>query len=429
MTYEEAVEFLYSRLPVYHRIGKPAYKANLKNTIELDEYFRHPHRKFRSVHIAGTNGKGSVSHMLASVLCTAGYRTGLYTSPHLKDFRERIRINGEMIPKIKVVKFVEQNREMIEKMKPSFFEITVAMAFTYFEEAETEVVVIETGLGGRLDSTNIITPVLSVITNIGHDHMDLLGNTLEKVAREKAGIIKPGIPVIIGESQKKIDNIFISRAEELKSPVYFACREFSCIPRKFDPGSETREFLLKSLKTGRKTIIRSPLAGDYQSKNIPVVTASALRLNKYFKISEENTIKGIENVVKNTGFAGRFQILGRNPLIICDTGHNKEGLEMVIKQLMNISAVKRHFVIGFVNDKDLDRILPLFPADACYYFARSSVERALDENILRHKAHSFGLRGEPFGSVLEAFEKAKNSAGVNDLIFIGGSTFVVGDIL
>jgi len=429
MTYQEAVDFLYSRLPAYHRIGKPAYKADLKNTLELDACLGHPHLKFKSVHVAGTNGKGSVSHMLASIFQTAGYKTGLYTSPHLKDFRERIRINGKMIPEERVVSFVENHREIIEHLKPSFFEMTVAMAFDYFASEKIDVAVVETGLGGRLDSTNIITPVLSVITNIGHDHMDLLGDTLEKVAYEKAGIIKEGIPVIIGESQPETDKVFISRAKEMNADISFADSEFACTTCGFDPASETREFILKSQMTGEEMIIKSPLKGDYQLKNIPVVVASAKKLGALFRIGEKNIIYGIENVVRNTGLSGRWQVLGRKPLIICDTGHNKEGIELVISQLMKVPASIRHFVIGFVSDKDVDSILPLFPADARYYFARSSVFRAMDENILREKALKYGLKGDAFGSVKEALKKAKSEAGKNDLIFIGGSTFVVADAL
>jgi len=428
MTYRETVEYLYSQLPAYHRIGKPAYKADLKNTILLDEYFGHPHRKFKSVHIAGTNGKGSVSHMLASVLQTAGYRTGLYTSPHLKDFRERIRVNGEMMSEREVVRFIDKNREFIDKLKPSFFEITVAMAFVYFAQEDVDVAVVETGMGGRLDSTNIITPVLSVITNIGHDHMEFLGDTLEKIAYEKAGIVKKRIPVVIGETQPETEKVFISRAKETESEIIFADREYQCVPEKFNPDSEIREFVLKHVKTGREFIVQSPLAGDYQAKNIPVVMTASMRLNSYFKINEEIVLTGIKNVVKNTGFSGRWQILGRRPLIICDTGHNREGLEQVIRQLMEIPARQKHFVLGFVKDKDLDSILPLFPKDAKYYFTRATVERALDENLFREKALNYGLKGNAYASVPEAFEKAKASASGDDLIFIGGSTFIVADL-
>ena len=428
MTYKETVEYLYSQLPAYHRIGKPAYKADLKNTILLDEYFGHPHSKFKSVHIAGTNGKGSVSHMLASVLQTAGYRTGLYTSPHLKDFRERIKVNGEMIPEREVVGFVENNRELIEKLKPSFFEITVAMAFLYFANEDVDVAVVETGMGGRLDSTNIITPVLSIITNIGHDHMEFLGDTLMKIAYEKAGIIKKRVPVIIGETQAETAEVFKSRAKETESEIIFADRKYQCVPGKFHPGSEIREFILKHLKTGREVVVESPLAGDYQAKNIPVVMAASMRLNSYFKINEEIVLTGIKDVIKNTGFAGRWQILGRRPLIICDTGHNREGLEYVIRQLTEIPARRKHIVLGFVKDKDLEAILPLFPKDAEYYFTRATVERALDENLLREKALNYGLNGNAYASVPEAFEKAKISASGDDLIFVGGSTFVVADL-
>lgn len=429
MNYQEAIDFLYSQLPAYHRIGKPAYKANLKNSLELDAHFGNPHLKFKSVHIAGTNGKGSVSHLLASVLQTAGYKTGLYTSPHLKDFRERIKINGKMIPEQVVVKFVVENKAIIETIKPSFFEMTVAMAFKYFATENIDVAVIETGLGGRLDSTNIITPVLSIITNIGHDHMDLLGDTLQKVAAEKAGIIKTGVPVVIGESMEDTDHVFISKANETISEIIFADREFKCVSGMFDPFEEMRVFSLKSLRDGRSISLKSPLTGDYQSKNLPTVMTSTRMLGRHFIINEEAFISGIKDVIRNTGLAGRWQVLGRKPLIICDTGHNKEGIEMVISQLSSIPARRRHFVIGFVNDKPLDDILPLFPADANYYFARSSVQRALDETVLRDKAKAFGLIGEAFSNVKKALEKAKESALEDDLIFIGGSTFVVADII
>jgi len=429
MTYKETVEYIYSQLPAYHRIGKPAYKADLKNTILLDEYFGHPHRKFKSVHIAGTNGKGSVSHMLASVLQTAGCRTGLYTSPHLKDFRERIKVNGKMIPEKEVTGFIDKNRELIEKLKPSFFEITVAMAFVYFAQEDVDVAVVETGMGGRLDSTNIITPVLSVITNIGHDHIEFLGDTLQKIAGEKAGIIKERIPVIIGETQEETAEVFTSKAKETESEIIFADIEYQCVPEKFDPNSEIRKFILKHIRTGREFVVKSPLAGDYQAKNIPVVMAASMKLNSYFKINnEEIVLTGIKDVVKNTGFAGRWQILGHRPLIICDTGHNREGLEQVISQLMEIPAEQKHIVLGFVKDKDLESILPLFPKEARYYFTRATVERALDENLLREKALNYGLNGNAYASVPEAFEKAKSSASGDDLIFIGGSTFVVADL-
>lgn len=429
MTYQEILDFLYSQLPAYHRVGIPAYKTDLGNTIRLDEYFGHPHRNFRSVHIAGTNGKGSVSHMLASVLMSAGYKTGLYTSPHLRDFRERIRVNGEMIPKDEVIRFVAENREIIERIKPSFFEMTVALAFNYFASAGVSVAVIETGLGGRLDSTNIITPVLSVITNIGHDHMDILGDSLAKVAGEKAGIIKPGVPVIIGETFPDSEKVFASAAEAAGSEIIFTENEIRCIPGHFAHESVTRDFFIESFRTGEKYKIVSPLAGDYQAKNIPVVWVSSEILKKEFDISNDNIIEGIEEVIRNTGLAGRWQVIGHKPLVICDTGHNKEGLEIVLGQLLGIPAPMKHFVIGFVSDKDISAILPLFPAGAKYYFTRASVTRAMDEKVLKEKAGRFGLTGESYGSVKEALEKAKASACSDDLIFVGGSTFVVAEVV
>ncbi len=431
MTYQETINFLFSQLPAYHRIGKPAYKADLRNTIELDNYFGHPHRNYIKIHVAGTNGKGSVSHMLASVLMTAGYRTALYTSPHLKDFRERIKINGEMIPCEEVVSFVEKHSNIINLLKPSFFEMTTAMAFDYFARQNVDVAVIETGLGGRLDSTNIILPVLSIITNIGYDHMDLLGNTFEKVAGEKAGIIKENVPVIIGESDPETDEVFNIAARLKGTEIEFADKLYTCQPGKFDPEEEMREFYLKSNQDGKEYIFLSPLTGDYQAKNIPVLVTSIHLLNKkgILKINDEDIKTGIRDVIRNTGLAGRWQILGHKPLIICDTAHNRNGIEFVVRQLEKISAVRKHLVIGFVSDKPLENILPLLPVDACYYFTRASVVRALDEGILKEKALAYGLKGEAFGTVREAFEAAKAAAGENDLIFIGGSTFVVGDLL
>lgn len=431
MDYNQTLEYLYSRLPAYHRIGKAAYKADLNTTVALDEHFGHPHRKFRSIHIAGTNGKGSVSHMLASVLQSAGLKTGLYTSPHLKDFRERIRLDGEMIPEKYVVRFVEENRDIIEQLQPSFFELTVAMAFQFFADSKTEVAVIETGLGGRLDSTNIITPLLSVITNIGHDHMDLLGDTLEKVATEKAGIIKPGVPVIVGETQPETAHVFESAALRNRSELVFADKFCSCTAGPFNNKSDFRNFYVSFPGRKEPLVISSPLAGDYQSRNIPVVVTACLKLAGIYPDlkNEEIIVRGIADVVKNNGFAGRWQIIGREPLIICDTGHNKEGIEYVTRQLAEIKNGKKHLIIGFVKDKDLDSVLPLFPQDAEYYFTKPSVMRGLDQNILKEAGRKYGLKGEAYPAVADALSSAIKNAAKEDIIFIGGSTFVVGDIL
>jgi dihydrofolate synthase / folylpolyglutamate synthase len=429
MTYSQTLEFLFSRLPAYHRIGKAAYRNNLENTILLDNYFHNPHTKYLTIHVAGTNGKGSVSHMIASVLQEAGYKTGLYTSPHLKDFRERIKINGEMIPEQDVISFTQNHHGIIDSLKPSFFEMTVAMAFNYFAEQLIDVAVIEVGLGGRLDSTNIINPVLSVITNIGHDHMDLLGDTPEKIAIEKAGIIKDKIPVIISETQEETEKVFNNRAKEKGSVIVFADKCFSC---DFDDPSALngeRGFLMTELSTNTRVKGISALGGDYQSKNLQAVFAAFGILNRAFKVSGENITDGIRNVIINTGLRGRWQILSAKPLTICDTGHNMEGLKYVMAQIKQINKSALHIVLGFVNDKDLGSVLPLFPADAYYYFTRASVPRALNESVLAAEAAKYGLAGHSFPSVAAALSSARSKASASDLIFIGGSTFVVAEVV
>jgi dihydrofolate synthase/folylpolyglutamate synthase len=429
MNYKETLDFLYQQLPVYHRIGKAAYKANLDNTLALDTYFGHPHRKFKSVHIAGTNGKGSVSHMLASVFQEAGYKTGLYTSPHLKDYRERIRINGLKIPEEEVISFVADNINIINDLKPSFFEMSVALAFDYFARENVEVAVIETGLGGRLDSTNIIEPVLSVITNIGYDHMDLLGDSLRKIAAEKAGIIKENVPVIIGESHLETTDIFLKKASDSGSGILFADQLYSCEQGGMDYLSAERKYVLTNTTTGKVLEAKAGLGGDYQAKNIPVVALAVEILRNVFDLSERDLERGIEKVVPNTGLMGRWQILGREPLVICDTGHNKEGLEYVLRQLKKINASRLHLVIGFVNDKDLRLVLPLFPHEADYYFTRAAVPRALDHKVLKEKAAEYGLQGEAYEKVSEAVDAARSKASGEDIIFIGGSTFIVAEAI
>jgi dihydrofolate synthase / folylpolyglutamate synthase len=429
MTYKETLDFLFSQLPAFHRVGKAAYKNNLNNTIEFDDYLDHPHRKFRSVHVTGTNGKGSVSHMIASVLQEAGYKTGLYTSPHLKDFRERIKINGAMISESEVVSFVEDHSRKIRSLKPSFFEMTVAMAFNYFAKSNVDIAVVEVGLGGRLDSTNIITPVLSVITNIGHDHMDLLGNTIGKIAVEKAGIIKRSVPVVIGETQNEIREIFISRAYEAGSEIKFADQNFTCSFEKDYGFTGERKYRMKDNATKELYTGISVLGGDYQEKNLATVYQVFKSLKGLVNISDNNITDGINRIIINTGLSGRWQILGRDPLTICDTGHNKEGLEYVMNQIARIPKTGLHMVIGFVNDKDLSSVLPLFPVNAAYYFTRASVPRALDEHTLMANAREYGLTGDCYPDVKNAVKAASDKAAPTDLIFIGGSTFIVADAL
>jgi dihydrofolate synthase / folylpolyglutamate synthase len=429
MNYSETLEFLFSQLPAYHRIGKAAYRNDLNNTLLLDNYFNKPHQKFLTIHVAGTNGKGSVSHMIASILQEAGYKTGLYTSPHLKDFRERIKINGVMIPESEVVSFVDGNKEILESVRPSFFEMTVAMAFNFFAEMEVDVAVIEVGLGGRLDSTNIITPVLSVITNIGHDHMDLLGDTIEKVAVEKAGIIKENIPVVISETQVETKDIFCQRALMNNSEIIFADSSWKCELHSDFSQEARRKYSIVRLADKRQYTGESELAGNYQNKNIQAVFAAFSILSRTFSISEENIVSGIRKVVTNTGLGGRWQVLGKSPLIICDTGHNKEGLGYVLNQISGISYNSLHIILGFVNDKDLSSVLPLFPVSAKYYFTKASVPRALNEEILRQEAAKFQLWGSTFPTVIEALDSAKINAVKSDLIFIGGSTFIVAEVV
>ena len=429
MTYQQTLDFLYSQLPAYHRIGKAAYRNDLKNTVLLDNYFGNPHLNYATIHIAGTNGKGSVSHMIASVLQEAGYKTGLYTSPHLKDFRERIRINGEMIPENDVMNFVTRHKNIIESVKPSFFEMTVAMAFNYFAENKVDVAVIEVGLGGRLDSTNIIIPALSVITNIGHDHMDLLGDTIAKIAVEKAGIIKKEIPVIISETQDETKDIFISRAEENNSPILFADKTYSCNLKSYNSPGENRNYTITEISSGRQSEGVTVLGGDYQKKNLQAVYTAFSMAGNNFSVTEANIIDGIKKVILNTGLQGRWQVLGHNPLTICDTGHNKEGLEYVLDQLKHTSKTGLHIIIGFVNDKDLGSVLPLFPREANYYFTKAAVPRALSEVILKKAAEEYGLPGECYPDVKTALYSARSRALESDVIFIGGSTFIVAEVV
>lgn len=422
MNYEQVLNFIYNSLPMYQRVGKAAYKANLDNTISLDNYFGNPHRKFKTIHVAGTNGKGSVSHSIASVLQEAGYKTGLYTSPHLIDYRERIRINGEMISKGFVCDFINSNKEIIEELTPSFFEMSVAMAFDYFRKENIDVAVIEVGLGGRLDSTNIITPDLSVITNIGLDHTQFLGNTVEKIAVEKAGIIKPNTPIIIGETQEKIKQIFIDKAKENNSEIIFADNSYQILK------ADNKDYTIKSESGIRE--IEFDLLGKYQQKNLPTILASSDKLIELgYNISKDNITAGLRSVVSNTHLRGRWEILKKEPFVVCDTGHNTEGLTHTIEQIKSHSSSKLHIVLGFVNDKNVEDVLALFPTDAEYYFTQASVPRAMDKDLLIEIAKKLELKGKSYPDVLTAYNEALKNADNNDLIFIGGSTFVVGDLL
>ncbi|MEJ5315985.1 MAG: folylpolyglutamate synthase/dihydrofolate synthase family protein [Tenuifilum sp.] len=427
MTYNEALDYIYSHLPMFQRVGKAAYKADLGNTLKLDEYFGHPHRTFKTIHIAGTNGKGSTSHMLAAVLQKAGYRVGLYTSPHLRDFRERIRVNGEMIPEDEVAKFISQHKDFFDQIMPSFFEMTVALAFDYFSRMNLDVAVIEVGLGGRLDSTNIINPILSVITNIGFDHTDLLGDTLPKIASEKAGIIKPDTPVVVSKYQPEVENVFIAKAKEMNAPIYFADQEIQVYEQYIDT---TGLQVLKLTEKGRDIKIEIDLLGNYQRYNIPGVLKSLEILSgKGFLLSNEALMDGLRNVQTLTGLMGRWQKLSENPLIYCDTGHNVDGIKYVVKQLRHIPHNNLHMVIGVVADKNIDGMLALLPKNATYYFTQAAIPRALNHEELKKRAEEHQLYGHSYSKVALALAAAKEASNPNDLIFVGGSTFVVAEVV
>ncbi len=429
MNYKETLNWLFSQLPMYQRQGKAAYKADLKNTLELDQYFDHPHRKFKSIHIAGTNGKGSVSHMLASVLQESGFKVGLYTSPHLKDFRERIRINGEMVSEEFVVEFIETHHAKFEEIKPSFFEMTVAMAFDYFAKERIDIAVVEVGMGGRLDSTNIVMPDLSVITNIGLDHTAFLGNSIPEVATEKAGIIKNGIPVVIGESQEETKSVFDEFVSKNNTKIYYADQYYES-----DYSMLTIEnkqlFNIKHKDSIVYADLILDLTGFYQKKNLITALRAIDLLNELdYQIEESQIYKALANVVNNTGLKGRWQILSYNPTIVCDTGHNLEGMTLVLDQIKQTPFEKLHIVFGVVDDKNIDKLLKILPVDAEYYFTKADIPRALDQNILQEKANEVGLKGKSFQKVKLALTEAKKNAEVNDLIFIGGSTFIVAEVV
>ena len=402
MTYQETIDWMFSQLPMYQRQGKTAFKKDLTNISAFCGVLKNPQNKFASIHVGGTNGKGSTSHIISSILQEAGYKVGLYTSPHLKNFTERIRMNGEEVSRNFVVDFITKNKHFLETQQLSFFEMTVGLAFAYFAEQNVDIAIIEVGLGGRLDSTNIIHPEVAVITNIGYDHMLFLGDTLPEIAAEKAGIIKQNTPIIIGEKQDAVVDVFIKKATQMNADIYFASN------KQYD--------------------YKSDLLGSYQEKNMSTAIHS-VKLLKDYVISESHIINGLKNVVQNTNFKGRWQILQHKPLVICDTAHNKEGLSYVMNQLASLSFNKLHMVLGVVNDKKLDDILTLFPVKATYYFCKPNIPRGLNEVDLQSSAENFHLIGDAYGSVHEAYLKAISDAEIDDVVFVGGSTFVVAEVV
>lgn len=403
MSYQDTLDWMFAQLPMFQRVGASAFKKDLTNTLALAQHLNNPQQQFKSIHVGGTNGKGSTSHMLASVLMECGYKVGLYTSPHLKDFRERIRINGAMIPEDEVVSFIDDNKSFLEHQKVSFFEMTVGMAFHHFAKHKVDYAVIEVGLGGRLDSTNIITPLVSVITNIGYDHMQFLGDTLPLIAAEKAGIIKHSVPVVIGEYQEEVLHVFEQKASAMKAELFVA---ENLIPVDYE----------------------TVLKGSYQQKNVKTVVQTVKILqNIGVEISEQSLRIGLQTVLKNTHLMGRWQVLQEHPKVICDTAHNVDGLTYVLNQLKEEQFEQLHIVLGMVNDKEISKVLSLFPKNAVYYFCKPNIPRGLDEKILQNEAITIGLMGNSYESVIKAFNKAKSNANSNDLIFVGGSTFVVAE--
>lgn len=429
MNYQETIDYLLSYLPMFQRIGAAAYKADIYNTVELMKALGNPEKKFKSIHVAGTNGKGSSSHLIASILREKGLKVGLHTSPHLKDFRERIKINNQMCDEEFVINFVENNKELIERIKPSFFETAVAMAFTYFAQENVDIAIIEVGMGGRLDSTNVINPLACLITNISFDHTQFLGNSLEAIAQEKAGIIKQNTPVVISQTQKETQNVFSAKANEKNSPICFADSYLSCENVNHSQG------LLKMdiYKNGVERIknLQSSLSGYYQQKNILGVVALIDMLNQYhnFNISDEEIKQGIENLSSNFPIAGRWQTLCNKPLTICDTGHNEDGLKYVIEQIKNTPHEKLRFVLAMVNDKDVNKVLSMLDKDAEYYLSQAKIPRALPVDELAEKAQQAGLSFTKYATISQALAQAQQDSKENDLVFVGGSTFTVAEVV
>ncbi len=429
MNYQETLDFLFNSLPMFQRVGASAFKNDLSNTLLLCEHLGNPERKFKSIHVAGTNGKGSTSHTLAAIFQAAGYKTGLYTSPHLKSFTERIRIDGQEIPESAVVQFVAENKDFLDELKPSFFEMTVGMAFWFFAEQEVDIAVIEVGMGGRLDSTNVITPELSIITNIGYDHMQFLGETLPKIAGEKAGIIKLKVPVIISQTQEETTEVFIAKAKEMNAPIVFADSKFDIkrLGENRKGNSVLAEFEVSS--DSKKAILEFGLLGNYQKHNLPGILQGVDELRKQgWEISEKALSQGLGEVSILTGLKGRWQILGENPTVIADTGHNEPGIREILAQLETYTFEQLWMVIGMVQDKDISKILALLPKEAKYVFCNAQIPRALVAENLAEKALEFELKGEIIPDVNDALKFARKNAGQDDLIFVGGSTFVVAEI-
>lgn len=427
--YEQVLEWMLQQIPMYQRQGQAAYKADLSVTEALDEYMGHPHRSFRTIHVGGTNGKGSVAHMLASILQSAGYRTGLYTSPHLNDFRERIRVDGQMVDRDFVISFMERNQEHFLQVRPSFFEMTVAMAFDYFRQVQVDVAVIEVGLGGRLDSTNIIDPDLSVITNISLDHTQFLGDTVEQIAREKAGIIKENKPVVVGESDPRTADIFREKALAAQAELCFADQHYQ-IAREEGGFSENPCYTILQGQQVMYNRLCTDLLGSYQSKNIVTTLRAVDVLNGLgYALADEQVRQGLFNVGGVTGFRGRWFILQNNPLIVCDTAHNEAGLNINVREVQRLNRGRLHFVLSFVNDKQLDAILKLFPTPASYYFTRASIPRALEEDKLAEMAARYGLTGQCYPLAGDALQAARDQARQEDLIYVGGSTFLVSELI
>ncbi len=425
--YQQTVEYLFSNLPMFQRQGARAYRKDLTNIRRLCEFLGNPQDKIKTIHVAGTNGKGSTSYMLSAILQAHGLKTGLYISPHYKDFRERIRINGEYVSRKFVVQFTERIREAVEDIQPSFFELAVAMGFEYFYQQKVDVAVIEVGMGGRLDSTNIITPLLSVITNISFDHMEFLGDTLPKIAGEKAGIIKNNIPVVIGETQSETQSVFLAKATEMQAPIAFANQHFT---------AKIQETLLTHTvfdiwKEGELIYpnLRANLHGDFQEKNIQTVLQAIEMLKAHFPLQESKIRQGLHDLKKLTKFIGRWQVLGEHPLIVADSAHNEGGIRLVMNQLQRVPHQKLHFVMGVVSDKDFSKMFDMLPKDATYYFAKADIPRGLDAKELKARAANYNLKGKAYSSVKNAFQAAKRHAQPEDLIFVGGSIFVVAEVI
>jgi dihydrofolate synthase/folylpolyglutamate synthase len=428
MNYRETLDYLFSRLPMFSRIGAAAYKDNLDNTIYLADYLGNPQQQFKSIHVAGTNGKGSVSHMLAAILQTAGYKTGLYTSPHLKDFRERIRVNGEMVSEEFIIAFTERIQPTIEKIEPSFFEINVAMAFEYFAQKQVDIAVIEVGLGGRLDSTNIITPEVSVITNIGWDHMNLLGDSLEKIAGEKAGIIKTGVPVIVGQVLPETQMVFEKKAATHNAPLFIASHNWHALGWKW----EKHELIVEVAEENKTDhqVYHLDLPGMYQTKNLLTVLQTCSQLQqKGWNIDEASIHTGLKQVKKLTGLYGRWEVIQQHPVVVMDVGHNEDGIKQILEQVEVTDHHELHIILGMVKDKEIEKVLKLLPASAHYYFTQSHIPRAIDADELMKTAAEFNLHGKTYPDVNAALREAKAKASANDLILICGSVFLVGEVI